>query len=148
MRSRSFPTCSSFNRNSNTEYCTPLAEILESVGKLRPPPVVRNVVRRILVIVESGNLTQLRGAHRLTTQPVDRTVARGRGQPGTGPVRYAVDRPPLECRGERLLRALLGQLPVTGHPDQSGDHLAPLLPVDVLQRHTGGSSTGRISIVP
>jgi hypothetical protein len=57
---------------------------------------------------------------------VERPVAGGGGQPGAGTGGHAVALPRLQGAGERVLRALLGQVPVAGDRDQRGDDLAPL----------------------
>jgi hypothetical protein len=54
-------------------------------------------------------------------------MAGHRGEPGAGTARDAVTRPPLGGPRKGILRALLGQVPVTGEANKGGDDLAPLL---------------------
>ena len=54
-------------------------------------------------------------------------MAGHRGQPGAGTARDAVAGPPFGGLREGILRALLGQVPVTGEANEGGDDLAPLL---------------------
>jgi hypothetical protein len=76
--------------------------------------------------LEQGRLAQLGGLVGAAAQHVDRAVAGGGGQPGAGTDRHPVTLPRLQGAGERVLRALLGQVPVAGDRDQRGDDLAPL----------------------
>src|SRR5215468_3058482 len=55
-------------------------------------------------------------------------VARHRGQPRARAARDAVARPGLHGLREGVLSALLGQVPIAGHPDQGGHDAPPLLP--------------------
>ena len=71
---------------------------------------------------------------RLASDPVDRAVAGGRGQPAAGIGRYAVARPPLDGRQQRLAGRLLGDVDVAEAADQRGDDPAVLLAVDPLDR--------------
>ena len=61
-------------------------------------------------------------------------------------------RPPFERPGERVLRALLGEIPVAGEPDQRGDDPSPLVAERVGDGRldVGGyiSQIGRTSIEP
>ena len=66
-----------------------------------------------------------------------RSIARlraGRDQPGAGIGRDAVARPALGGDGERLLRGLLGEVEVAEEADQRGEHAAPLVAEDLLER--------------
>jgi hypothetical protein len=76
--------------------------------------------------LQQRRLAQLGGLVRAAAQHVDRAVAGGGGQPGAGAGGHAVALPRLQGAGERVLRALLGQVPVAGDRDQGGDDLAPL----------------------
>jgi hypothetical protein len=76
--------------------------------------------------LQPGRLAQLGGLVRAAAQHVDRAVTGGGGQPGAGTGGHAVALPRLQGAGERVLRALLGQVPVAGDRDQRGDDLAPL----------------------
>ena len=65
--------------------------------------------------------------------------------------RDSVARPALERARERVLRALLGEIPVAGHPDQGGDDSTPLLAEDPGDRGFDRryiSQIGLTSIVP
>ena len=65
--------------------------------------------------------------HALVAQAVDRAVARDRRQPRAGLTRHAVAGPSADRLGERLLRAVLGEVPVACARDQGCDDPAPLL---------------------
>jgi hypothetical protein len=69
---------------------------------------------------EHRHLFQLAALDGLPTQHVQGAVAGDGRQPAARVRRHAVARPPLQGCGERLLRAVLGQGPVAGHPDQRG----------------------------
>jgi hypothetical protein len=79
-------------------------------------------------------------------------VARDRRQPRAGPPRDACPGPAPHGLGKRLLRTVLGQIPVTGPPDERRDDPAPLLGEGRLDRPFGlvahPSRNGRTSIVP
>ena len=66
--------------------------------------------------------------------PVERLVACDRRQPGGRIVGYAVDRPLLERHHERVLKGILGQVPIPGEPDEGGQHLATLDPQNLFER--------------
>ena len=115
----------------------PQAVVLDLIGlfqQLRHRILIRFGLRERLA---AGLLEQL-GAPRTAPQPVDRTVAGDSRQPGAGALRDAVHRPPPERLRERLLRALLGQIPVAGPPDQRGDDAAPLLAEGCVERALNG----------
>jgi hypothetical protein len=106
-----------------------------AAGEQQPQPVVGDAARvgfpgRASVrapLTRHGELPQLGGFDVAPAEPVDGPVP-GRGHdPRPGPVRHPVGRPAGERLRERLLRAFLGEVPVSGHPDQGGDDLAPLL---------------------
>ena len=136
-----------------------------AAGEHQPQPVVRNPAvvglhlerrTRIRLNRQRGDLAELGRPDRPAAQHVDGPVAGRRGQPGPRPPRNAVTRPALQGRGERVLGALLGQVPVAGDPDERGHHPAPLFPergVDGrldrgdLSAHCGGHSS-RTSMVP
>ena len=77
-------------------------------------------------VLAAGLLEQFRAAS-CAPQPIDRTVAGDRCEPGARPLRNAVQRPAAQRFGERLLGALLGQVPIARAPDQGSDDAAPLL---------------------
>ena len=54
-------------------------------------------------------------------------MAGHRGEPGAGRRGMPSTRPPFGGLRKGILRALLGQVPVTGEANQGGDDLAPLL---------------------
>ena len=83
-------------------------------------------------------------------QPVDRTEASRRNQPGPRAGRYAFYRPALDRRRERILKRLLGEIEVAEETNQSGQNAAGFGPVDRLDRVYGwlNSMIGRTSMVP
>ena len=75
----------------------------------------------------------LRGAHAVAADAVDRAAAARRDQPGGRVVGDPVARPALGRHRERLLRGLLGEVEVAEEADQGRHDAAPLLredPVD------------------
>jgi hypothetical protein len=109
-----------------------------AAGEDQPEPVVHDpaLVRgsggepAFVLVGEHGGLPQLRGLDLSAAQHVERAVARGRGEPGGRIARDPGGRPVLEGLRERVLHALLGQVPVAGQPDQPGHEAAPLLGED------------------
>ena len=81
--------------------------------------------------------SSFRGARRVTAQTIDGAVARRRGEPGAGTARDAAPRPVFERRSEGVLRAVLGEVPVTGGADERGDDAAPLVAEDRGERRLG-----------
>ncbi len=89
----------------------------------------------------------------LAADPVDRAVARGRDDPRARVPRHAVARPALECRRERVLHGVLGELEVAEDAREDRDGMAPLLPEDALDvvlhaaviAASGGSRSSRAS---
>ena len=65
-------------------------------------------------------------AHAGPARPIDGAVAGHRREPRSGAARYAVAGPALQRGGEGILRALLGEIPVAGQPDQGRNDPAPL----------------------
>ena len=103
-----------------------------AAGEDQPEPVVGDAAVVVVKVGIAGNgqgsrLPQPGRLGGAAAEPVQRAVARHRGQPGAGTARDAVARPGLQCLREGVLRALLGQVPVAGHPDQGGHDPAPLL---------------------
>src|SRR5262249_7706286 len=102
-------------------------------GEHQPKPVVADaavipwVPAGIVGRRQRGCLPQLDGLGRAAAQPVESPVARHGRQPGPGAARNALGGPGLQRLRERVLRALLGQVPVAGHPDQGGDDPSPFL---------------------
>ena len=115
----------------------PQAVVLDLVG------LIEQLRHRFLIGVglrerlAAGLLQQLHAAGG-APQPVDRAVAGDGRQPGAGALRDAVDRPAPQRLRERLLGALLGQVPVAGPPDQRGDDAAPLLAEGSIHRALNG----------
>jgi hypothetical protein len=109
-----------------------------AAGEDEPEPVIADAVavglrqvptRQISAgRLQQRRLAELGGLVRPAAQHVDRAIAGGGGQPGAGTGGHAVALPRLQRAGERVLRALLGQVPIAGDPDQRGDDLAPLGP--------------------
>src|SRR5205807_1573629 len=79
-----------------------------------------------------------RWAIAVATDAVDRPVARGRDDPGTGVARAPVAWPALERRRERILDGVLGQLEVADRPCEDADGTAPLLPEDLFDPRLHG----------
>ncbi len=134
-----------------------------TAGEDQPQAVVGDLValveqlwHRFLVRVGPSRLAadlleQLR-ASAGPPQPVDGPVGGDGRQPCPGALRDAVGLPAPQRLRERLLRALLGQVPVPGPPDQRGDDAAPLLAegrvhrvLDSRGRHS--LANGRTSIM-
>jgi hypothetical protein len=89
-----------------------------TTGEGQPQAVVLHgavvaVVVRFVGMPKHRRLPQLGGLGRAAAQPVPRTVARRRRQPGAGPARDASSRPALQRQRERVLRTLLSKVPVT-----------------------------------
>ena len=86
------------------------------------------------------------------SQTIERTIARGRREPRAGVARDAVARPALERPREGILRALLGEVPVAGHPDEGRDDASPFIAKGTADRSFDGcgyiSQIGLTSIVP
>jgi hypothetical protein len=70
--------------------------------------------------------------HSVTPDAVDRPVARGRDDPRARVSGIAVARPALECRRERVLDGVLGELEVSERPREDADGIPPLLAKDLL----------------
>ena len=103
-----------------------------AAGEHQPQPVVADPAVIVLAGVvgwrQGGHLPQLRRLGRAAAQPVQRAVARHRGQPGAGPARHAVARPASAARWANASCAhssARSQSPVD--PDQGRDDPAPLL---------------------
>ena len=73
------------------------------------------------------HLLELVGSRCRPAHPVDCPVARRGREPSTGFARDAVALPPFQRQREGVLRALLGDVPVAGHPDEGGDDPSPLV---------------------
>src|SRR5262249_14736611 len=93
--------------------------------------VVEQLRHRFLIRLELqsalGGLLKELGPAGAAAEPVDGAICRNGRQPGALALRHSVDRPAPQRLRERLLRALLGQVPVAGPPDQRGDDATPLL---------------------
>jgi hypothetical protein len=79
-----------------------------------------------------AELLELRLAGPLTAQAVDRTVAGDGEKPGRGGLGSSRLRPALDCRLERVLEGVLGELEVAERVDQRGQDSRPLLAEDLL----------------
>ena len=118
-----------------------------AAGEHQAEPVVGHLLlRRHAVIAfrscrcHHGNLPRLGLADALAPGAVDGPVTRHRREPCAGAARDAVAGPALERGREGILRALLGQVPVTGQPDEGRDDPAPL---GVERLGNCGLDTGR-----
>ena len=112
-----------------------------AAGEDQPQPVVGELAAAVTVVPTRGrpggaataragqrrHLVQLGRLGAAAAQPVQGAVTGHRGQPGAGPARDPVPRPAPHRLGERVLGTVLGEIPVTGRPDQGGHHPSPLL---------------------
>src|SRR4051794_21594562 len=114
--------------------------------------VVAIAVIRHLAGPQRRSLAELAGLGRPAAQAVQGAVAGRGGEPRAGAARDAIARPALQRRGEGVLRTLLGEVPVTGHPDQGRDHAPPFLLERLGERALDArghsSQSGLTSIVP
>jgi hypothetical protein len=97
-------------------------------------------VHRVADLFEGRQLLRglsLCSAGRLTTDPVDRAVARRRDDPRAGVVRDAVARPALERDDERVLDRLLGAVEVAERARQGRDRLPGLAPEQAVDGGPG-----------
>src|SRR5262245_65895258 len=69
-----------------------------------------------------ADLPPLALAHARPAQAIERQVARGHLQPATGAFRDAVAGPAFQGSRERILGALLREIPIAGNPDQMRDY--------------------------
>lgn len=74
---------------------------------------------------QRSRLVQLGRLGGAAAQPVQGAVAGDGCQPRTRPLRYAIARPALHRLCKRILGTVLGDIPVTGHPDGARDGSAP-----------------------
>ena len=132
-----------------------------TAGEDQPQPIVLDpavVVVVVLIHLDTlssqriaPDLVQQLGAAPRTPQPVERSVAGDRRQPGAGSPRNTVARPDAERLRERLGGAVLGQIPVAGPADQGRDDPAPLVaegPFDgALSRFAHAGASGLTSIM-
>jgi len=79
-----------------------------------------------------GELGRERAKRALAPDTVDRAAARDGDDPRQRVARDAVVRPALECRRERVLDGLLGDIPVAGGADQGRDGAPEVLAVGAL----------------
>src|SRR5664280_3133601 len=86
------------------------------------------------------HLPELLLTFRGPTEPIDRSVGCRCRQPAARILWDAVSPPANNCQRERVLGALLGDIPVTGPPDQGRDDATPLLAKHLRDR---GLNVGR-----
>ena len=104
----------------------------------QPKPIVVNPAVVVVVMTRCGsrhsNLPELGFAHRVSSHPVQCTISRSRFQPGCrtrwNPIAWPASDRPLE----RILGALLGQVPIAGNVDQVGDDATPVGPEGLVDR--------------
>jgi len=110
-----------------------------ATGEDQPQPLVRHArgdrfLHGRLVLGRRRELRELRCARTqgaFASQPVDRAVTRDGEDPRRGVARHAVARPAFGCRRERVLDALLGEVPVADGADERRDR-----PPEVLSEQT------------
>ena len=78
--------------------------------------------------VQPSHLLQFGRSHRGAALPIDGLATGHGGEPGAGIARDAVAVPALQRQCERILRALLGHVPVAGPSNQRRDDPTPLVP--------------------
>jgi hypothetical protein len=107
-----------------------------AAGEDQLQPLVRERLLFHLLLHGLGRIEQagLRDERAVTTQPVDRLVARRRGQPRARIVRLAGARPALGGDRERFLSGLLGEVEVAEEADQVGQDTAPFVAEDLLEQ--------------
>lgn len=101
-----------------------------TAGENQPQPIVLHaalVEGRFVIGGQGGHLLELDGPRRGAAQAIEGTIARRRRQPGAGVAGDAIAGPTFQRPREGVLRALLGEIPVTGDPDQGRDDPSPLL---------------------
>jgi hypothetical protein len=90
---------------------------------------------------------RLAGEGPLTSDPVDRAVARRGEEPGGRSLGHPACGPAVECRRDGVLKGILGEVEVAQDADQAREDASPLLAEDTLERGQCGI-TGRTSIAP
>jgi hypothetical protein len=104
-----------------------------AAGEDEGEPLVGNRAHVVLLLDRLDRCEPLeRRPLRLAAQPVDRAVASGGDDPGTGIRRDAVAGPALRGDRERLLDGVLGEVEVAERADQDRDRAPELLPVDLV----------------
>ena len=98
-----------------------------AAGEDEPQPVVHDLalLLRRLLVEQPRQRGQFPALDRRPPQHVDRPVAGRSHQPPARVGRHPVDRPPFQRRRHRVLRAVLGQRPVAGDPDEGGHDPGP-----------------------
>ena len=126
-----------------------------TAGEDQPQPLIPDttvVTRRLVCRRQHRDLLQLGGPGRSAAQLVERTVTRRRGEPRAGVAGNAVAGPGLQRPRDGVLRALLGEVPVTRGRDEGRDDPAPFLAKRTgdrgLDRGGYSSQIGLTSIVP
>ena len=120
--------------------CEDQAEALVGNGRL----LVHLVVRRRALEPRQQLGLPLQGP--LAAEPVDRPVARGGHEPGSGICRDAVPRPALERDRNRLLKGVLGEVEVAEDADQGREDASVLLAKELLERRYALTWASRITI--
>jgi hypothetical protein len=85
----------------------------------------------------------LRGERSVAPDPVDRSVAGSRRQPGAGVLGLPLARPPRSRDGERLLSGFLGEVEIAEEADQVGENPAPLVAEDPVEQGYRACDGGR-----
>ena len=80
-----------------------------------------------------GHLREELTFTRFAAQPIERSVPRGRRDPGAGIGRHAIRRPPAQRNPERFLDRILGDIDVAEGTDQRGDRPARVLAKDLAE---------------
>jgi len=88
---------------------------------------VAGVFSVMIFSANHGGLLQLGGAGCRAADTIRRAVARGCREPGAGIARDAIARPCFDGTSEGVLRALLGEIPIAGDPDERRNDAAPFL---------------------
>jgi hypothetical protein len=108
--------------------------------QLEPLVFDHSVIRLVLGHLGHLKRRQLGGERALTADPVDRSVTRGRDEPGAGVLGSSVARPALGRDRERVLGGLLGELEVAEKADQVREDAPPLIPEYLLDQRRASDS--------
>jgi hypothetical protein len=108
----------------------------------------RRGVHRYLSTIVCDEQAELGGEGSVAADAVRRSVSSRPDQPGAWVAGDAVARPSVGGDRERLLRGFLGEVEVAEETDQGGQHAAPFLAEDLVERGYQYTSEGRISTAP